>query len=159
MLTPPCSGQSKSCMAGLDLTSLLNRQADIQLAYGFVRHWSITGEAVFCINGQRTDISPYEKEHLNGFTESNATEAESIYHQERLLLHYWPEETFKGISLSFGVQTSAYRNIGLITRIGYTFEIWKGLCMSSSLQLHLDNSPEGITPETDNIRIGIHYKF
>ena len=154
----PCTCQSRRCMAGIDMTSLLNRHIDIQINYNFSRHWSASGETAFSFEGHSMDTSNREQEHKEEFSTANHTYDYPSPDQASMLFHYWPKEVFKGISIAFGVQAT-YKSIHPLAQVGYTFHIWKGISLSSSLRAIFDGSSKDTVTSTDNIRIGINYAF
>ena len=154
----PCICQPRTCMAGFDMTSLLKRHIDIQISYSFSRQWSASGETSIVFKGRPTSLSHIEQEHKEEFGITSHTYDSFSSNHASMLIYYWPEEAFKGISLAFGVQ-AAYKSIHPLAQVGYTFHIWNGISISSSLRAIFDSTSNGTATSTDNIRIGINYAF
>ena len=154
----PCTCRPHTCMAGLDMTSFLNRHIDIQINYSFSRHWSASGETAIAFKGQSMSLSHLEQEHKEEFATSSYIYDSNSPNHTGMLIYYWPKEAFKGISLAFGVQAT-YRSIHPLAQVGYTFPIWNGISISSSLRAIFDSTAKGTVTSTDNIRIGINYAF
>ena len=155
----PCICQSKTCMAGLDITSLLQKCVTVQTHYCFARHWSLTGEASIPFGNLIKPTSQLEIEHQNGFNDATTDAASSRSHLKRLLFGYWPDEAFHGICLSLGVQTSNFKDIGCLARLGYVFNVWKSLHISTSLEVPVASGFKDSLRYRENLRIGISYKF
>ena len=143
--TLPCICQTKTCMAGIDISSLLNRYVDIQVGYSFAEHWSASGEAAIAFKGHDARMTEKEREHQEEFGPAGKTVKSSTRHHESLLLHYWIQKAFKGISIGFGIQTDN-QSVHPLAQLGYTFMIWKGISISPALR-------------TDGLRIGVNYIF
>lgn len=158
-LAQPCPCQEKSCMVGVGLTSFTRGCAEIIFSYGFGSHWSVTAETSISYKGLTREVSPVELEHTGEFTAGTAVLMDPDLHCERIIFNWWPTKTLHGFSLSAGIQNGSSTGLDIITEAGYTFQIWKGLCISTGVRfpLLIDMPEDGI--HSHNIKVGINYRF
>jgi hypothetical protein len=155
----PCISQIRRCMAGLDMTGLLDNHVTAQLHYSYGHHWSVTGEASIPFSILVKSPSETEKGHHTAFTGTQEQKAGPLYHCERLFCSYWPTGAFNGISISAGVQTSSMKDIDCLARIGYMFRIWNNIHINTSVQIPLGSRKEHTIVSHVNLRISLNYKF
>lgn len=155
----PCAGQSGPCISGIGLTALLRNTADINIGYGFHQHWSVTCEASLSFRGSEDEMTRLEDEHHEelGFV-NNITHSGPYHHRASVFFSYWPKQAHDGFYLSLGMQSGTSCNITGIAQLGYMLTLWKGLGLSTSVRVPFT---EKVTDffTTDNLNIGIHYKF
>lgn len=159
ILAHPCLSQEKSCMAGVGLSSFLHQSAEISMSYRFCSHWSVSTEASLSYKGLARMRSSAELEHDGEFATDEPLPEDKDTHCERVLISYWPAETFKGFSLSAGVQSGSCSGTDIITDIGYTFEIWNGLYLSTGIRIPVLSATRSGNINAQNIRAGINYRF
>lgn len=155
----PCISQTNTCMAGIDMTGLLDNQVTARLYYSFSSHWSLSGEASIPFSILVKPASDTEKKHHAEFVGPQVPASNSAGHYERLSLSYWPAEAFKGISISAGVRTSGMKDIICLAELGYMFHIWNNIHINTSVQVPLGASQENAALSCKNIRISLSYKF
>ena len=158
-LAQPAQCQEKSFMAGLELTSFLRGSAEACIRYSFAKHWSVSGEASISYNGLTRRKSSIEQEHDGEFTSPVPLSKDPDMHCERILFSCWPTESFKGFSLSAGVQSGSSTGMDIITEAAYTVEIWKGLSLSTGIRIPVLAGIRNGKISAENIRAGINYRF
>ncbi len=158
-LVQPCLSQEKSCMVGIGLASLLHNYVEVSVCYGFEKHWSVTGEAAISYEGFMHKESSTELEHKEEFCSDPSLPRAADRHCERILFSFWPAGSLNGIHFSAGVQSGSGSGIDMLTAVGYTFEIWKSLRMTGSIQIPILDGIRQRHISARNIKVGIQYKF
>lgn len=158
-LAQPCPCQEKSCMTGVGLVSFTHGSAEIIFSHGFGQHWSVTAEASLSYKGIIRRKSPIELEHSGEFADDSSIPLDYDLYCERILFNWWPTKPFHGFSLSAGVQNGSSTGTDIITDAGYTFQIWKGLCISAGIRIPILKSMDKNGIDARNIRAGINYRF
>lgn len=155
----PCFGQTGRSITGIDLTALLRNTAEIYIGYGFHQHWSVTCDASISIRESEDDMTQLEDEHheeLGIF--KNTSHSGPDHHSASMFFSYWPKQVHDGFYLSLGIRSGTSRHITGIAQLGYMLTLWKGLGISTSVRVPFT---EKVTDffTTDNLNIGIQYKF
>ena len=158
-LAQPCQSQEKSCMTGIGLTSFLQNSVEVSVCYGFEKHWSVTGEAAISYEGFMRKESSTELDHKGEFFSDSSIPRTEDRHYERILFSFWPAGVLNGIHFSAGVQSGSSSGFDIITAAGYSFEIWRSLQMTASLQIPILDGIRQRHISARNIKVGIQYKF
>lgn len=158
-LAQPVLCQERACMAGVGLTSFLRGSAEISISYSYSRHWSVRGEASISYEGLTRRKTSVEVEHNGEFANTSSLHNDRSTHCESILFGYWPSEAFRGFSLSAGVQSCFGNGTEIITEAGYTFRIWKGICMSMGIRIPILTGIRNGNINAENIRAEINYRF
>jgi hypothetical protein len=146
-------------MVGMGLTDFLNRAVSIDVSYGFGNHWSLTAEATISYKGLSRIKSTVESEHIEEFVKSSPQTSKHDLHRKSFIFSYWPSETFKGFSISAGIQSGSQNEIDIITGTSYTFNIWKGLGVSTGISIPLLEGIRNKVLDAQHIKVGINYRF
>lgn len=155
----PCICQTKTCMAGLDMTTLLHKDFTAQAYYSFSDHWSVKAEASIPFSILKKQKSETEKAHETEFENSQESSADASYHRESISVNYWPIKAFSGINISVGIRTGGRTSIITLAEIGYMFHIWKNIHINTSFQIPLHSNMEEKAFSSENLRISLSYKF
>lgn len=155
-LSQPAPCREKSGMIRLDITSFLRGAVEVGASYGFSPHWSVGGEVSFTYKRVIQTKSPLQVEHESEFVDTSLP-ADSSLQSGRIMLSYWPRELMNGFHVSLGLQSGSYTDI--ISEAGYMVSLWKGLCLSMGLCIPVIKSIREERFDTQNLRIGIQYKF
>lgn len=157
IIVHPAPCQEKAGMVGVNTTSFIVGAVDVMASSAFSNHWSITGEASVTYKGFLKGKSNLEQEHDGEFsTPINLPESDDLI-STRLLVSYWPIQTFRGPCIGIGILSGSIPDA--ILEGGYMFSVWKGLCISTTLRIPLIQSLTKEHFDSQNIRMGIHYKF
>lgn len=158
-LAQPCLSQEKHCTVGMNLTSFLQNAVEVSVSYGFAEHWSMTGGTAVSYKGITRKESSAEQKHEGEFLNNTLLPQTEDLHCERILFSFWPAGTHDGIHFSAGVQSGSSSGFDIITAAGYSFEIWRSLQMTASLQIPILEGIKEKNISTRNIKVGIQYKF
>jgi hypothetical protein len=158
-LVQPCQSQEKHFTAGVNLTSFLQNSVEVSVSYGFAEHWSITGETDVSYKGIMRKESSAEQKHEGEFINNTMLPQSADLHCERIIFSFWPVRTLDGIHFSAGVQSGSSSGTDIITAAGYSFEVWRSLHMSASIQIPILEGIREKNISTRNIKVGIQYRF
>lgn len=151
--------QSKTRMAGLEMTDLMGRHATVQISYKFSSHWSLSGEASISFADIANPILKIEEEHKMEFATSTKVDSNPSINCERVFFSYWPSEAYRGVNISLGIQTINLKGIRCITRFGYMFHIWNNIYINSSILIPLNPTMENNIISNENLQVSISYRF
>ena len=151
--------QHKKCMAGIDIPSILQGSAEINISYRINSHWSTTGEVSFPYGSYLKGPSILEKEHDAEFSSGHNIPQVSDVHCERLIFSFWTKETFHGPYISIGIQSGSRSGTEIVNEAGIAVPVWKNINISTALRTHLIQSIVSGSLSTDNLKISINYTF
>lgn len=151
-----------SCMAGLDIGSLINElHAGITISWKISGHWSAEGYGSTCLkhHDKSSGEELMHESEFNAIAGSDNEERNHVLNRTEIGVRYWPAGTFKGSFIGLGVMKAGENRTDLTASIGYMLDIWKGLAAVVSFETEMLQSWKEGHLRGRGLGVGICYRF
>ena len=144
---------------GLDLSSLLYKEANIAIEYTISEHWSTSASGGLNLKVLKRQVTNEEVEHDSNFLHNTLPSERSYTHRANANIRYWPQRAYSGIFLSLGGEFRSNTGIDANIGVGYMFAIWKGLYGAIIYDTGIIRSSISEKLSLEDLKIGIHWIF
>lgn len=112
---------------GLDIGSLLYKEANIAIEYRIAEHWSISTSGGMNLKVLKRLATDEETEHDSNFHNNTLPQERTYAHRANASIRYWTKKVYSGMFLSLGGEYRSDYGLDANIGIGYMFSIWEGL--------------------------------
>ena len=144
---------------GLDLSSLLYKEANIAIEYKISEHWSTSASGGLSLKTLKRQITDEEVEHDSNFHQNTLPSERTYTHRANANIHYWPQRVYSGVFLSLGGEFRNTTGIDTNIGVGYMFSIWKGLSGAILYNIGIIRSSISGKLSIEDLKIGIYWIF